>query len=251
MIPLFPYRTQKFNELWRNIEALQLPHLTRVNQKESFNPVEFYKKLGWAHAELSVALNLIDMLISGKTLAIQPVSVHPDSRPSTLNAFNDTIKTTAQKLKESFKKAASDMKIDEDMGLIEKVLQLKMVGWPVFKIGLDWAINFDYKFIKNMPQNPERLAFLSYKDDEFVILTAFTPKFLVFYDEAGRAFSFASHQTDKLWKLMLSTLDLDLFKGLNESKFTAYKYDLISDIPAMIDAQLPPGIRELYRNFIK
>lgn len=234
-------------ELWKNIDALELEHLSRTKVEPSFNPSEFFKKLGWAHAELSVALNLVDMIISGKTLAIQPVSGHPE-RSSRGSNFNDSIKANAIHAKSIFDKASSEISIDEDLGLIEAVLQLRTAGWPVYKVGLNWAVNFDFRFLQNQAQDPGCLAFVSFKDTSLAYDTIYSSKRLVFYDSENRPFCLSSDTTDPLWVLMLSSLDRALFKQLQSTKFTDYRYDL-TEKPVSMDP-IPEAIVTLYKNFL-
>lgn len=112
------------------------------------DPTAFFQRIGWAHAELNVLLDLIDSILERGTLAVQPVAPHGRKRPP---PPLDLAGKNAGYARSIFQRAYDAVRPPEDLGDLAQLVELRQLGWPLFKVGLGWVVNFSAGVLMNLP----------------------------------------------------------------------------------------------------
>lgn len=193
----------------------------------------------WAQDELGVALDVVDNLITSQRLNISSISKHNSGLAS--KNPNALIKSGTRQnctfAKSLFQNAA--LKVNERFKAntsareIPFLVELSNLGWPLFRIGQRWFVNYGYEALLNLPYNTESIVGIKFVNDEPSLTFPKSPhlKLKITLDE-DKCFCFVDqvklsnnelHNT--LQRARLQTLDTAIL-GLMES---VYAENLIVD----------------------
>lgn len=143
--------------------ALELESLSAAHREEQsvrFDRADFYRKISWAQAELTVALDLVERLLANQTLSIASITKH-NNHGTGRQTFRSVSRINCRLAKSLFQRAAEKLKAvsqAQEGAEIEVLLGLGKLGWPLFKHGHEWLINYGFEGLLNLPYNPKSVV---------------------------------------------------------------------------------------------
>lgn len=198
-------------------------------------------------------------------MKIQPVSNH-GHRPPKPSPMTDNIALA----KQMFRKAADDIRLSDDATINERLIATRKEGWPLFKRGLAWILNYGYQTILNLPLTVEHEARID--PESLALLNVQHTMFLKVSGSGGSVCmvrEMENFSANDWTKALVSSLDTAFFQSLltgnqiqaigedmvviKSERLGLLRFEMVKledSYYEMSDPELLAFVREVYQKFI-